>query len=170
MKDKIFEYCKKAYIDTFNSEFEEYRKSHGGAKKILEEAERIAQKQAIKEALSKGVGNFPSEDVVTIWKNIYKVHIFRKSGLSSDEETIAKVISADQSWKKSSGHAFEGLVKEIANLSLTGTNIQVVLQKDLSLLLILLPLSSYSSPTEASYTSHNCLYKSQAARILLSSI
>ena len=135
MKDKIFEYCKKAYIDTFNSEFEEYRKSHGGAKKILEEAERIAQKQAIKEALSKGVGNFPSEDVVTIWKNIYKVHIFRKSGLSSDEETIAKVISADQSWKKSSGHAFEGLVKEIANLSLTGTNIQVVLQKDLSLLL-----------------------------------
>ena len=58
MKDKIFEYCKKAYIDTFNSEFEEYRKSHGGAKKILEEAERIAQKQAIKEALLPSDLNF----------------------------------------------------------------------------------------------------------------
>lgn len=135
MEDNIFEYCKKNYIETFNSEFEEYRKLYGNAKNVLEEAERFAQKQAISKALTKGVTKFPNEDVATIWKNIYKVHIFRKSGLSIDKETIAKVISADQSWKKSSGHAFEGLVKEIAKLSLTGTNIEVVLQKDLSLLL-----------------------------------
>ena len=37
--------------------------------------------------------------------------LFRKSGIS-DLDTINKVISADQSWKKSSGHAFEEMVKD----------------------------------------------------------
>ena len=135
MTDKIFEYCQERYISSYNSAFDEYKGQCGKSKKVLEEAERFAQKQAIRVALTEGVAKFPTEDVATIWKNVYKVHIFRKSGLSVDEETIAKVISADQSWKKSSGHAFEELIKEIAKLSLADTNIEVVLQKDLSLLL-----------------------------------
>lgn len=135
MQDKIFEYCQRIYIDSFNSGFEEYRKLNGKTKKVLEDAERYAQKRAIRESLTAGVARFNDEDVAIIWKNVYKVHIFRKSGLSVDEETIAKVISADQSWKKSSGHAFEELIKEIARLSLADTNIEVILQKDLSLLL-----------------------------------
>lgn len=135
MTDKIFEYCQERYISSYNSAFDEYKGQYGKSKKVLEEAERFAQKQAIRIALTEGVAKFPTEDVATIWKNVYKVHIFRKSGLSVDEETIAKVISADQSWKKSSGHAFEELIKEIAKLSLADTNIEVILQKDLSLLL-----------------------------------
>lgn len=135
MQDKIFEYCQQAYLESYTYGFEEFRRLNGRSKKVLEEAERFAQKQAIREALSKGVSNFPKVDVAIIWKNVYKVHIYRKTGLSVDEDTIAKVISADQSWKKSSGHAFEELIKEIAKLSLSGTNIEVVLQKDLSLLL-----------------------------------
>lgn len=135
MTDKIFEYCQERYISSYNSAFDEYKGQCGKSKKVFEDAERFAQKQAIRVALTEGVAKFPTEDVATIWKNVYKVHIFRKSGLSVDEETIAKVISADQSWKKSSGHAFEELIKEIAKLSLADTNIEVVLQKDLSLLL-----------------------------------
>ena len=135
MTDNIFSFCKNSYQASYTAAFDEYKTLNGGTKKVLEDAERYAQKQAIRVALTDGVSAFPNEDVAVIWKNVYKVHIFRKSGLSVDEETIAKVISADQSWKKSSGHAFEELIKEIAGLSLANTNIEVILQKDLSLLL-----------------------------------
>lgn len=135
MTDNIFSFCKNSYQASYTAAFDEYKTTYGGTKKVLEDAERYAQKQAIRVALTDGVAAFPNEDVAVIWKNVYKVHIFRKSGLSVDEETIAKVISADQSWKKSSGHAFEELIKEIAGLSLANTNIEVILQKDLSLLL-----------------------------------
>ena len=41
----------------------------------------------------------------------------------------------DQSWKASSGHAFEYMTKELANLALYDTPIKFLLQKDLSTLL-----------------------------------
>ena len=41
----------------------------------------------------------------------------------------------DQSWKASSGHAFEYMTKELANLALYGTSIKFLLQKDLNTLL-----------------------------------
>ena len=63
------------------------------------------------------------------------MHIFRRSGINVDEQTVAKVISAEQSWRKSSGHTFEELIKELANLSLQGTNVAILLQKDFNLLI-----------------------------------
>lgn len=135
MPDNIFQSCQESYQAKYTSAFAEYRRDHGETKKALEEAERYAQKNAIRVALTEGVSKYPNVDVAIIWKNVYKVHIFRKSGLSVDEETISKVISADQSWKKSSGHAFEELIKEILSLSLAETSIEVLLQKDLSVLL-----------------------------------
>ncbi|MCM1169275.1 MAG: BsaWI family type II restriction enzyme [Bacteroides sp.] len=134
MTDNIFQYCEKAYNDAYGFAYQEFL--HGKKRKQkIEEVERYAQKAAIRGALKNGVAHFPSSDVSDIWKNVYKVHIYRKSGLTVDEDTVAKVISAEQSWRKSSGHAFEELVKELANLSLSGTNVEVVLQRDLSTLL-----------------------------------
>ncbi len=133
--DLIFNYCKEAYNKAYQHTYCEFIESKKQTKQVKEDAERYAQKAAIREALKNGVTHFPSKDVSDIWKNVYKVHIYRKSGLSVDEETVAKVISAEQSWRKSSGYAFEELVKEIANLSLANTNVEVILQRDLNILL-----------------------------------
>ena len=48
-----------------------------------------------------------------------------------DEEVIEKVVSASQSWKKSSGHAFEAFIYEVANPSLKNYGIKFLLQTDL---------------------------------------
>ena len=48
---------------------------------------------------------------------------------------VANVIAADQSWKSSSGHAFEYMTKELANLALNDTPIRFLLQKDLNALI-----------------------------------
>ena len=140
MENQIFKYCKEAYYNAYQITYTDYieKKTQNNRElsdNVVKDAERIAQKQAITDALKKGVAKFPNVDVSEIWKEVYKVHIYRKSGLSVDEETVAKVISADNSWKKSSGHAFEALVKELANLALADSGIEVLLQKDLSILL-----------------------------------
>lgn len=136
MENKIFIFCKEAYNTSYQTTFNDYVASKKEVTdNVLKEAERIAQKQAITDALKLGVVQFPNVDVSEVWREVYRVHIYRKSGLSVDEETVAKVISADNSWKKSSGHAFEALVKELANLALAGTGIEILLQKDLSILL-----------------------------------
>ena len=63
-------------------------------------------------------------------------HLKRKAGITDlntvDEEIIARVISADQSWKKASGHAFEAFIGEIANPALRRHGIQFLLQRELS--------------------------------------
>lgn len=133
--DMIFNYCKTVYNKAYSKACNEFLDGKSRTQKNLEDAERYAQKLAIRTSLKDGVAKFSTEDVAVIWKNVYKVHIFRKSGLNVDEETVAKVISAEQSWRKSSGHAFEELVKELSNLSLEGSGIEVILQKDLNLLI-----------------------------------
>lgn len=133
--DMIFNYCKTVYNKAYSKACNDFLDGKSRTQKNLEDAERYAQKLAIRTSLKDGVAKFSTEDVAVIWKNVYKVHIFRKSGLNVDEETVAKVISAEQSWRKSSGHAFEELVKELSNLSLEGSGIEVILQKDLNLLI-----------------------------------
>lgn len=135
MANNIFLYCKDAYNDAYRYAHSEFLAGKRLTKQVEADAERYAQKAAIREALKNGVAHFPMTDVAEIWKEVYKVHIFRKSGLNVDEETVAKVISAEQSWRKSSGHAFEELVKELSNLSLEGTGIEVILQRDLNILI-----------------------------------
>ena len=78
----------------------------------------------------KGTDEGPSE----IWKAIHIAHMYRKTKLD-DLSLIANIVSADQSWKKSSGHAFEEMVKEMASLSLQDHGIEIVLQRDMSTLL-----------------------------------
>jgi len=58
----------------------------------------------------------------------------RKSGVF-DPLLISRIVSADQSWKKSSGHAFEEMIKSLASEALANDGIEIVLQRDLSTLI-----------------------------------
>lgn len=126
MTDDIRRFCKETYEAVYAREMED---GHGADKK-----ETHAQKEAIKAAIMEAMRSFPATDTSELWRSIYEVHVHHKSGIDN-AETIAKVISADQSWKKSSGHAFEEMIKFLANEALSGTGIEILLQRDLSIML-----------------------------------
>ena len=137
MENKYYKYCLNTYQEEYSRCFEALKTEHGKnapSTKQEEEFDREAQKSAIRIAITKALRKFPDEPVAELWSAIYRAHLFRKSGIS-DLETINKVISADQSWKKSSGHAFEEMVKELASLALYGTGVQIILQRDLNTLI-----------------------------------
>lgn len=100
-------------------------------------AERDAQKLAIKETLKQALARYaPANEAAELWRAIYVAHLKRKAGIADlnviDEEIISKVISADQSWKKASGHAFESFISEVANPALAQHGVRFVLQRELS--------------------------------------
>lgn len=102
--------------------------------KNKEDKRRDIQKAAIIQSSINAFKMYPNVNPSEIWKTIYVAHIHKFSGLENDS-IINAVISADQSWKKSSGHAFEQMVKDLSNLSLASRSLEVILQKDLSILL-----------------------------------
>lgn len=126
---KVKSFIKSVYDDTFSAEYNNVLTSKKSIK--LDEAERIAQKEAIKISILRSMKEFPKIEPAVIWRGIYEVHVHRKSGIA-DASTIEKVIAADQSWKKSSGHAFEEMVKLLANAALDGSGIEILLQRDLN--------------------------------------
>lgn len=74
-----------------------------------------------------------------IWNAIYSAHMRRKAGIDQltelTEEVVEKIISAAQSWKKSSGHVFEEYVVRATEDRLSEHCIKFVLQKELTQLL-----------------------------------
>ena len=137
MKDNCYKFCLNAYKNEYARSFRTLTKGYKDREvpeSKLDDFDREAQKSAIRIAITKALREFPDEPVTNLWSAIYRAHLFRKSGIS-DLETISKVISADQSWKKSSGHAFEEMVKELASLALHGTGVEVILQRDLNTLI-----------------------------------
>lgn len=137
MSNDFYVFSLKSYEREYKHKYDELEKAHNGGNvsdKVQKEWEAEAQKSAIRYTMIKGLEKFGNDNVSELWSSIYRVHLYRKSGIN-DIETISKIISADQSWKKSSGHAFEEMIKELANLSLKGTNIKVILQRDLNVLL-----------------------------------
>ncbi len=129
--DNIKEYCREVYNKTYQ---EKFAKSRGASAKNVEKAEHEAQKEAIKTSIIEGMRHFPDVSAEKIWNDIYEIHVHQKSGVDN-AQTIKDVISADQSWKKSSGHAFEEMVKSLANNALKGTKIEILLQRDLNTML-----------------------------------
>lgn len=135
--EKYYKFCLDSYQKEYNRCFEALKAEHKKgtvSDKLIEEYDREAQKSAIRLAITKALRKYPDEPVAELWSAIYRAHLFRKSGIDN-LETINKVISADQSWKKSSGHAFEEMVKELASLALHGTGLEIVLQRDLNILI-----------------------------------
>ena len=137
----VKELAKQIYNDTYVAEKDRlYTQAVTSSKagtvsnEKLTKIETEAQKEAIKQATVQTMRAFTSEEAAAVWKAVYEVHIHRKSGID-DADTIARVISADQSWKKSSGHAFEEMIKLLANVALSDTNIEILLQRDLNTLI-----------------------------------
>lgn len=131
-------FCRRIYSSVFD---EMMKKQIASSKnpdsvpvKKYNEFEVAAQKEAIKQAIVKGLESFPGINAALIWKAIYETHVHHKSGIDN-AEIIHKVISADQSWKKSSGHAFEEMVVLLASAALADTDIEIILQRDLSKLI-----------------------------------
>ncbi|MBP3776548.1 MAG: hypothetical protein J6I37_06140 [Prevotella sp.] len=132
-----YKYCLNTYRSEYTRSLRALKKEYKGheiPQNKMDDFDRESQKSAIRISITNALHEFPNESVAELWSAIYRAHLFRKSGISN-LETINKVISADQSWKKSSGHAFEEMVKELANLSLHGTGIEVILQRDLNTLI-----------------------------------
>ena len=141
MKENYKNYCidnySKRYIEIFTplkaEAFEKLKKDDLPEKKI-DELNAIAQKRAIKDTTINAIKEYPEIEPAKIWKAIYEAHIHRRSGID-DSSIIENVITADQSWKKSSGHAFEEIVSNLGNKALESEGIEIILQKDLNLLL-----------------------------------
>lgn len=137
----IRDYCGQIYSDTYSHErkrieSEILASSRRGVIRASQESEieTASQKEAIKNATIEGIKHFPDVKAALIWRAVYETHIHRKSGIN-DADTISKVISADQSWKKSSGHAFEEMIKILGTAALHDSGIDILLQRDLNTLI-----------------------------------
>lgn len=135
--DEYYSFCLTTYKSAYNKVYRTKKKEHRNrivSEKTSDEQDHDAQKAAIRITMVKALEKYPEVPVAELWSAIYRAHLFRKSGISN-LTTINKVISADQSWKKSSGHAFEEMVKEMAMLSLHGSDVSFILQRDLNMLI-----------------------------------
>lgn len=134
MKTDYYDFCLTSYKNEYKRYIKQLEKEHDGkeiSENISDEWDKLAQKSAIRATIIKGLREFENPSVSELWSSIYSVHLYVKSGVNN-VETIQRVVSADQSWKKSSGHAFEEMVKELANIALSDTDIEIVLQRDLN--------------------------------------
>lgn len=126
--DNYKDFCIQEYKSIFDKIYSSISRGKPDAKR------RIAQKTAIRETSINAIEKYPEVEPSDIWKVVYMAHVYNVSNISNPD-TINAVISADNSWKKSSGHAFEEMIKQLGNLSLEQYNIEIVLQKDLNALL-----------------------------------
>ncbi len=137
-EDEMFEYCKEKYSTEYLSKKTELEGEVISANfrltsQKVAEIETASQLHAIKESIVDGMKKYP-DDIAKLWADIYKVHLYRKSGISNPV-VVEKAIKAEQSWRSSSGHAFEQMIKELGTLVLEGTGVRYILQKDLNTLL-----------------------------------
>jgi len=128
------EYCEQRYNELFSYHYPIFLNRRTG-QTARTQAEQAAQRIAIKDTLKSALELYsPDVESADLWRAIYVSHLKRKSGLSDletiTEQIIAKVISADQSWKKASGHAFESFIYEVANPLLEQYSIRFALQTD----------------------------------------
>ncbi len=137
MEEQIYEFCLQRYNDVYQAKKKELedaalKKSKKGyiSNNAAKEIETSSQLEAIKTTIIEGRLIYP-HNIPVLWASIYKAHLYRKSGIS-DPSVVANVIAADQSWKASSGHAFEYMTKELANIALASTPCRFLLQKDLN--------------------------------------
>lgn len=133
--NEVKEFCRNLYEEKYKAvceaEVTHHKKLSDNIKSNIEHA---AQKEAIKTCIIEGLKHYPKESAANIWRDIYEIHVHRKSGIDN-ADVIHDVISADQSWKKSSGHAFEEMIKLLSNKALEGSGISIVLQRDLNKLI-----------------------------------
>ena len=123
--EEYIEFCTSEYKRIYATEYDksELKKHH--------DKRKFAQKRAIKETSVNAMRKFSNVEPSDIWKSIYISHINNFSGIT-DLDLIQNIISASQSWKKSSGHAFEEMIRDIGNIYLQDHGLKILLQKELS--------------------------------------
>ena len=89
---------------------------------------------AIRDTAMQALRKFKDVEPAELWHAIYAAHVRRKSGVASPKR-IQAVISANQSWIKSSGHAFEEIVEHLVNGAICRKGICMLLQRGVSELL-----------------------------------
>jgi hypothetical protein len=97
----------------------------------LKQKERDAQKYAIAESAKQILRQYPLR-LPEIWRAIEQAHIARKAGIKITQQQITLAIAAENSWKKSSGHALEQIIVDLFNPKLVQEGINLYLQKDLT--------------------------------------
>lgn len=139
--NNLKQFCEKIYTETYNATIQKFSDEalKNNSKHIVSdskqnEIEVAAQKEAIKQSTLQSMKNFPDIETSEIWRTVYEIHVHKKSGIDNSD-VIAKVISADQSWKKSSGHAFEEMIKFLGSVALKENSIEILLQRDLNTLI-----------------------------------
>ena len=139
-EQEIKQYCVRTYQELYKSEYDRLvseaiskSKRTDLAEDKRNKIEAAAQKYAIKQSIIQGMHRFPNH-ISLLWHSIYEAHVYRKSGVA-DLRVIQEVVSADQSWKKSSGHAFEEMIKELATMAMGDLPVEFVLQRDLNTLI-----------------------------------
>lgn len=139
MENEIKEFCVRTYLDCYQAEYDRlFSELSDKAKTAVkgrqrDDIETSAQKFAIKQTIIEGMRKFPNH-ISVLWHSIYEAHVFRKSGVAV-LRVIQNVVSADQSWKKSSGHAFEEMIKELATMAMGDLPVRFILQRDLNTLI-----------------------------------
>lgn len=132
------DYCGKQYNRLYKKYYNHYEKAHRG-KNLQKNAELYAQKKAIEKSFIAATSTYSDVDPALLWRAIEIAHMRRKTRYGKrvivDDSLIADINSAAQSWKKSSGHAFEELICDTVNPELEKSNIKIVLQKDLTKML-----------------------------------
>ena len=96
------------------------------------QSETEAQRKAIAKSFEEAVSTYGIANSTHLWRAIQSAHVKRKSGALIDSETIKLVSSANQSWNKSSGHAFEQGFCQKINSELATTKIRFLLQREVS--------------------------------------
>ncbi len=122
-------FCKHTYA----AEFQAALHSSGSASK--KSSAVAAQKRAICATAVKAMRTYPALEAAVIWGCLATEHIKAKSGVEISYGQVEKVKSAAQSWVKSSGHAFEELVLELANPKLKRHQLRLLLKRELTVLL-----------------------------------
>ena len=126
LKKQVYEYYQSAFTELLGKD----------SKKNPQDAERSAQLTAISKTFQHFFQISP-EECTKIWDALRAAHLKRKANIDFElnEEQIDSVISAAQSWVKSSGHAAEAFFADFSKNLLSTSNIEIVLQKNLSSLI-----------------------------------
>lgn len=134
--DSPSDFCVASYNSSYQSNYSQKVAEIGGSpsEAQMDEFEKYAQKEAIRTAITQSIQAFPEVSINDLWAAIHSIHLIRKSRIT-DFNVIRAVVSAEQSWKASSGHAFEEMIKNTANIALANTPIEIVLQRDLTTML-----------------------------------
>lgn len=129
---ELIEECKAYCFDTYVEAVNHYLANH--PRGPIAKRSRDARRTAIIDTAILAREAFSELSPSVIWRLVQKAHVktFVNVDIDIEPETIDKILSARQSWVKSSGHAFEEMVKKECNEALTETNIVVLLQRDLT--------------------------------------